>query len=186
MVSRAVTADLPLPPLNRPFVCVSPLGCAEIDSDGLDAVFYVFCGPGKTAARPVGHRCAVPSVWWWDFFYGKPFVVGEGIMISRGFSLQPSQWNGTKWNEQVTNLSPIKMNVELTWSNIWNRFMIYFPQLTQVKQVTIGGSFKSSESTDSGDGDEGLRATRTSCPVAAPWLAGEVLSESFKWWNKNQ
>ena len=22
---------------------------SEIDSDGLDAVFYVFCGPGKTA-----------------------------------------------------------------------------------------------------------------------------------------
>ena len=35
------------PPLGPP---LAPLpGPAEIDSDGLDAVFYVFCGPGKTA-----------------------------------------------------------------------------------------------------------------------------------------
>ena len=41
---------------------------AEIDSDGLDAVFYVFCGPGKTAPRhssalrPTTHR--TPEILW--------------------------------------------------------------------------------------------------------------------------
>ena len=42
---------------------VSPR-CAEIDSDGLDAVFYVFCGPGKTAAGLWGSASAVRFDFW--------------------------------------------------------------------------------------------------------------------------
>lgn len=37
-------------PRPSPLALVFWIKCgSEIDSDGLDAVFYVFCGPGKTA-----------------------------------------------------------------------------------------------------------------------------------------
>ena len=67
--------------------CVSTIldnSCAaEIDSDGLDAVFYVFCGPGKTAAGPdVGLLSTMEIMVPWD--HGKALSLPGNYGVLRG------------------------------------------------------------------------------------------------------